>query len=92
MAVESVGRYFDFYRANLNGEKTLKGSLVLIYNAACMPLIYWLLYIRRNQYMSCYCVSDGYLRKIPFRGQVNFSRRTSGSGNLPLLSTGIFRI
>ena len=42
----SVSRYFEFYRANLNGErKTLKGSLIPIYNAACMPLIYWLLHI-----------------------------------------------
>jgi hypothetical protein len=42
--------YFEFYTANLNGEKkTLKGSLVPIYNgASCMPLFYWLFDIRRN--------------------------------------------
>ena len=41
--------YFDFYGANLNGgKKSLKGSLVPIYNAACMPLFYWLLNIRQN--------------------------------------------
>jgi hypothetical protein len=33
--------YFEFYTANLNGEKkTLKDSLVTIYNAAyCMPVL-----------------------------------------------------
>jgi hypothetical protein len=46
---DTVSRYFEFYRVNLNGEnKTLNGSLVPIYNAACMPLFYWLLNIRRN--------------------------------------------
>ena len=49
MADDGASRYFDFYRANLNGEKKpLKGSLVPIYNAAYMPLIYWLLDIQMN--------------------------------------------
>ena len=44
MIDDSVRRYFEFYMVNLNGEnKTLNGSLVPIYNAACMPLFYWLL-------------------------------------------------
>ena len=38
--IHLLQNYFDFYRANLNGEKqTLKGSLVPIYNAACMALL-----------------------------------------------------
>jgi hypothetical protein len=49
MADDGVSRYFDFYRANLKGEKkALKVTLVPVYNAACMPLFYWLLNIRRN--------------------------------------------
>ena len=50
MTDDSVGRYFEFYRANLNGEKkkTREGSLVPICNDACMSLFYWLLNIRRN--------------------------------------------
>jgi hypothetical protein len=49
MTDDSVSRYFEFYRVNLNGEKKpLNGSLVPIYNAACMPLFYRLLNIRRN--------------------------------------------
>jgi hypothetical protein len=51
MTDDRVSRYFEFYKVNLNGEKikkTLNGSLVPIYNAACMPLFYWLLNVRRN--------------------------------------------
>ena len=41
MADDGVSRYFDFNRANLNGEKkTLNDSLVLVYNVACIPLFY----------------------------------------------------
>jgi len=53
MADDGVSRYFDFYRVNLNGEKkTLKGSLVPIYNAACMPLLLAVKYsVELNKYI-----------------------------------------
>jgi hypothetical protein len=49
MTDDSVRRYFEFYRAHLNGEnKTRKGSLVPICNDTCMSLFYWLLNIFFN--------------------------------------------
>jgi len=38
----------NFTEIILMVKKTLKGSLVPIYNAACMRLFCWLLNIRRN--------------------------------------------
>ena len=68
--------YFDFYGANLNGgKKSLKGSLVPIYNAACMPVLLAVKYSAElNKYVLLVRV---FCKKYRFRGQTNFGKFTS---------------
>jgi hypothetical protein len=70
MTDDSVSHYFEFYRVNLNGEKkALNGSLVPIYNAACMPLFYG---IKKILFILIYLFKV-ICEKYRLRGEANFS-------------------
>jgi hypothetical protein len=78
MADDSASRYFDFYRANLNGEKKstdrfLGSNLQCCLHATVLPAVKYLEELNNG-----------------FRGHANFPPRSGHSGNLSLLSTGIF--
>ena len=68
MTDDSVSRYFELYRVNLNGvKKTMNASLVPIYNAACMPVLLIVKYSAElNKYIRLVRVI---CEKYRFRGQ-----------------------
>ena len=90
MADDGVSRYFDFYRANLNGEKKstdrfLGSNLQCCLHATVLPAVKYLEEL--NKYILLVRVI---CEKYRFRGHANFPPRSGHSGNLSLLSTGIF--
>jgi len=74
MADDSVNRYFDFYRANLNGEKNTKRCLG--FNLQCCLHATVLLAVKYSAELNKYALLVRVIcEKYGFRGQGNFPWR-----------------
>ena len=85
MTDDSVNRYFEIYRVNLNGEK--KPEWFLGSNLQCCFHAIVLLTVKYSVELNKYILLVRVIcEKYRFQGQEKFR----GSGNLPLLSTVFF--
>jgi hypothetical protein len=83
MTDDIVGRYFEYYRANLNGEK--KHERFLGSNLQWCLHATVLLAVKYSAELNKYILLvRAICEKYRFRGQENLSRRLGGSWNLSL--------